>query len=180
MSVASWRSTDSNSKGEISMTIYRPYTYRISWTSHNKSYYGVRFAKNCSPDDFWKTYFTSSALVKEFRLTHGEPDVIEIRRTFKTGKEALKWERNVLKRLKVNEREDWLNIRASGSSIMNDDIAQRIKLIEKLRLEVETHLDDRLNQVRARIEKNIADLITEEQTDKNRMEQEIIYYLEKR
>lgn len=42
------------------MYIYTPYTYLIGWSKHNIWYYGKRTAKNCHPNDFWVTYFTSS------------------------------------------------------------------------------------------------------------------------
>ncbi len=64
------------------MSIYIPYTYIIGWSLYNKYYYGVRYAKNCNPNDLWKTYFTSSKYVKEFRNNHGEPDIIQVRKTF--------------------------------------------------------------------------------------------------
>ena len=47
------------------------YTYLIGWTKYNIQYYGVRYAKGCHPDDLWKTYFTSSKYVKEFREKNG-------------------------------------------------------------------------------------------------------------
>ena len=37
-----------------------PYTYLIGWSKLDKWYYGCRYGINCHPDDFWKTYFTSS------------------------------------------------------------------------------------------------------------------------
>lgn len=86
------------------------YTYLIGWSQLNKWYYGVRYGKNCSPDDLWKSYFTSSKYVHQLRLSMGEPDIIEIRKTFKNAKLALKWENTVLKRLKVKSNNDkWLN-----------------------------------------------------------------------
>ena len=58
------------------------YTYRIKWSKNNISYYGVRYAKNCHPNDLWVTYFTSSKFVKIQREKCGEPDTIQIRKTF--------------------------------------------------------------------------------------------------
>lgn len=51
-----------------------PYTYIIGWPSLNKWYYGVRYAKNCQPDDLWKSYWTSSRHVSAFRLLHGHSE----------------------------------------------------------------------------------------------------------
>jgi len=99
------------------MTIYTPYTYLIGWSHLNKWYYGVRTANKhlclyesgCHPDEFWKTYFTSSPSVEDYLEIYGNPDVVQIRKTFKTRDEALIWESKVLKRLNVRENDTWLN-----------------------------------------------------------------------
>ena len=62
---------------------------------------------------------------------------------------------------------------------LEQDIQSRVEIIENLRLEVEAYLPERLQTVRERIQKNLADLVSHDETDKNRLEQEIIYYLEK-
>jgi rubrerythrin len=100
------------------MVVVKPYTYLIGWSEHKMFYYGVRYAKNCHPDDLWKTYFTSSKYVKEFRKEHGEPDIIQIRKTFKDKRSAIDWEDKVLSRRKYYLREDFLNKnRAKGFDI---------------------------------------------------------------
>jgi hypothetical protein len=93
------------------MSIYKPYTYLIGWTVHNKWYYGVRYAKNCNPSDLWVKYFTSSKKVKEFRQINGEPDVIQIRKIFNDDKSAKRWEDKVLRRMKVHINDNFINIR---------------------------------------------------------------------
>lgn len=72
-----------------------------------------------------------------------------------------------------------LAFRKNEGARLAADIAERVRIIERLRLEVEDHLEERIQAVRSRIEKNIADLLASDQVDANRMEQEIIYYLEK-
>ena len=72
-------------------------------------YYGVRYSKNCHPDEFWQSYFTTSIYVNEYRKIHGDPDIIQIRKTFNNVNRARLWEHRVLKRLKVINREDYLN-----------------------------------------------------------------------
>lgn len=86
------------------------YTYLIGWSKENKYYYGVRYAKNCTPSDLWKTYFTSSVFVKQQRTLYGEPDIIQIRRVFGDNSQKAKlWEDRVLTRLKVKHNPKWLN-----------------------------------------------------------------------
>lgn len=92
-----------------------PYTYLIGWTDLNKWYYGVRYARNCNPCDFWKTYFTSSKEVLKIRNIYGDPDVQRIHKTFETALDARIYEKKMLKRLKVTQNSKWLN-RHNGTS----------------------------------------------------------------
>jgi len=118
------------------MFTYIPYTYLIGWTNHNKWYYGVRFAKNCSPSELWRTYFTSSTHVKEFRKQYGEPDVIEIRKTFVDSLKAKTWEHKVLKKLNVINEEKWLNQNHNmfPFNTKNKDYMKTPEYKEKMRL----------------------------------------------
>jgi hypothetical protein len=98
------------------MAIYTstPYTYLIGWTSHNKWYYGVRYSSKCHPSDLWVTYFTSSKRVQEMREQCGEPDIIQVRKTFSTPKSAVLWEERVLKRMQVKSDDKFLNSHEGG------------------------------------------------------------------
>ena len=87
-----------------------PYTYLIGWSHKNKYYYGSKYSKDADPKMLWKNYFTSSVQVKKYRNKYGEPDIIQIRRQFKTSDECRLWEHKVLRRLSVNKREDFLNL----------------------------------------------------------------------
>ena len=88
-----------------------PFTYLIKQIPTNKYYYGVRFKKNCNPNDLWTKYFTSSKKVKSLIKKYGKKSFIfEIRKVFKTAQEAIKWESKVLKRMKVIYRKDFLNL----------------------------------------------------------------------
>ena len=88
-----------------------PFTYLLKHINTNKYYYGVRFKKGCHPNDLWTKYFTSSKRVKALIRKYGKKSFIfEIRKTFKTIKQARIWEHKVLKRLKVIYRNDFLNL----------------------------------------------------------------------
>ena len=112
---------------------HTPYTYFIGWPEHNKFYYGVRYAKKekclyesgCHPDEFWVTYHTTSEVVDDFRKKHGEPSIIEVRRTFKTSEEATQWEGKVLKRLKAPASTKWLN-KSGGGGCHTPETAAKI------------------------------------------------------
>lgn len=86
-----------------------PYTYHLFWQNLDVHYYGVRFAKNCSPDDLWVTYFSSSKYVKNLCQNYGPPDIIEIRKTFVNKEAAILWEAAVLKRLGAKQSTKWIN-----------------------------------------------------------------------
>jgi hypothetical protein len=86
-----------------------PYTYLIGWSKLDKWYYGVRYCKGCCPSDLWTTYFTSSPIVKKFRAEHGEPDVVQLRKTFTTPVQARLWEDKVHHRMNVVKSQRWLN-----------------------------------------------------------------------
>lgn len=105
---ASWWSpqlsrTERNSSYDYLSALYLSYRM-VFW------YYGVRFAKGCHPSDLWVKYFTSSRHVKMFIKSNGNPDIIQIRKTFDSAAEARKYEEKVLKRMKVRHRKDFLNI----------------------------------------------------------------------
>lgn len=106
----------------MSNIIYTPYTYLIGWPEHNKWYYGVRFGKNCHPKDLWNSYKTSSKYVKAFLSMHGDPNIIEVRRTFGNSIDAKLWEEKVLRRMKVVQRTDFLN-RTHTNNIKSEAIS---------------------------------------------------------
>lgn len=105
------------------MSTYKPYTYLIGWSKENKWYYGVRFALNCNPNDFWKKYFTSSKYVEESREQYGDPDVIQIRKIFNDRESAMNWEYKVLRRMKVVGDPKWLNM-CAGKCIDPDSFRE--------------------------------------------------------
>lgn len=95
------------------------YVYLIGWTKLNVWYCGSRYSSNCHPSDFWKTYFTSSKHVKEFRNVHGDPDHIEILMEFDNRKDAIIYEKQKLKEFDVLKKENWLNKQIGGILFCN-------------------------------------------------------------
>jgi hypothetical protein len=114
----------------------QPFTYCIGWKSLNKFYYGVRYANGCSPLDLWQKYFTSSKIVKTYRALYGEPDHVEIRKTFTDKLSAKLWEDKVLRRLKVETNDTWINVSSThfNKSIMTDDMKLHIGFTQKGRV----------------------------------------------
>tara|TARA_R110002167_G_scaffold32041_1_gene104501 strand:+ start:132 stop:779 length:648 start_codon:yes stop_codon:yes gene_type:complete len=91
------------------MDIYTPYTYLIGWSKLNKWYYGAKYGRGAHPNNFWKTYFTTSNAVKDYVKVHGQPDVIQIRKTFLSEKSCIDWESTVLKRIYAAQDSKFLN-----------------------------------------------------------------------
>lgn len=113
------------------MSIYKPYTYLIGWSKYNIWYYGARWAKKCDPCDLWTTYFTSSKEVKKYRELYGEPDVVEVRKTFTIREEARIWEEKVQRRLNVIKDDKWLNKQYGGKKFCSDGDPETSKKISK-------------------------------------------------
>jgi hypothetical protein len=101
------------------MINYVPYTYLIGWSKHNKWYYGCQYGVNANPSNLWNIYFTSSKKVKTFRKEFGDPDIIQIRRTFKTKESARLWEHRVIERTNAVSKDKWLNAGNGGKEFLN-------------------------------------------------------------
>jgi hypothetical protein len=90
---------------------FKAYTYYLYHIPTGKKYYGSRVANTCDPEeDLWKIYFSSSVLVEALIKQYGADSFQAIvRKTFDTDQEARDWEDHVQHRLKVVEKEEWLN-----------------------------------------------------------------------
>jgi len=86
-----------------------PFTYQLSWTDLDVYYYGVRYKKDCHPDDLWTKYFTSSNIVKKFKSENGEPNLIKIDYVFDTREEAREYEENYIRTNNCVYDSRWLN-----------------------------------------------------------------------
>lgn len=81
---------------------------------------------------------------------------------------------------KIGEALDnFIAFRTQEGRALEADLRQRISLIEKYSLEVPQYEAARIEKVRARIEKSIEELIDKNHIDSNRLEQEMIFYIEK-
>lgn len=107
-----------------------PFTYYLFHRPTGAKYYGVRYARDCHPSDLWTVYFSSSHRVKALIEQFGADSFdVEIRKTFETAESAIAWEKQVLRRLKVLKRNDWLNDSICGMKYaMTDEIRQKISL----------------------------------------------------
>lgn len=89
---------------------HKPYTYLLKCLADNTFYYGVKFERGCRPEEFWLQYETSSKEVKRKIEEYGKDAFsFEIRKTFDDAEKARLWENKVLRRMKVIERDDFMN-----------------------------------------------------------------------
>lgn len=93
-----------------------PFSYHLYHIPTGKHYYGIRYARGCSPEELWTTYFSTSKIVKQLITEYGKDSFkFEIRRIFCDYIAAIAWEHKVLRRLNAAESEKWLN-RHNGSN----------------------------------------------------------------
>ena len=107
-----------------------PFTYCLHHKPTGKRYYGVHWKQNCHPDDLWNIYFSSSTIVKNLIKEYGKESFdFSIRRIFDDPRKAVRWEQRVLRRLKVDKNDEWIN-RAYMSEhcicVMTDEIKKKL------------------------------------------------------
>lgn len=71
------------------------------------------------------------------------------------------------------------NFRLTEGKTLQKEVSDRINLILDLLTQVEPYEIARMETVKERINKSMADFVGNENVDKNRFEQELIYYMEK-
>jgi uncharacterized protein (TIGR00255 family) len=72
-----------------------------------------------------------------------------------------------------------IEFRNTEGKVLENDLLKRISNIENLHQQVAKYEPQRMETVRTRLNQNLSELLTKESFDKNRFEQELIYYLEK-
>jgi len=97
-----------------------PYVYYIKNMTTQLKYIGVRYSKNCHPDDFWVTYFTSSKSVSTLIELYGKEDFeVRVIKRFDDEFDALVYERHLL--TLATPRMDYLNLHTNFASPTKED-----------------------------------------------------------
>lgn len=102
------------------------------------------------------------------------PDTLKIERNALEESEWEIIEKGIEEALK--ELDDF---RIQEGKSLEDEFVNRIKNIETLKAEVEKYEDERLETIKTRMNQNLSEFIPEASIDKNRFEQELIYFIEK-
>lgn len=71
------------------------------------------------------------------------------------------------------------NYRTNEGKVLEEEVINRILNIEELQLQVTNYEKERIETIKNRISQNLYDFFGNDNYDKNRFEQELIYYLEK-
>lgn len=94
------------------MNIYTPYIYLIGWPHLDMYYIGCEYGektKIAHPTNLWNTYYTSSKHVKKFVEENGDLNIIQVRKTFQTAVDTVKYESRILRRLNAKNHPKFLN-----------------------------------------------------------------------
>jgi hypothetical protein len=94
-----------------------PYTYFLLHKPTGLKYYGVKFSKRSNPKLFWVPggYYSSSVKVKELITQYGADSFkAEVRKTFNSVEDAVKYEYKFLRKVNAVAKNDWLNQCAIG------------------------------------------------------------------
>lgn len=74
---------------------------------------------------------------------------------------------------------DFTNFRLTEGGAMEEDLRLRVENIARLLTEVEPYETERVVKLRQRMKQNLEEFMGKENVDKNRFEQEVLFYLEK-
>lgn len=117
--------------------MYKPYVYFLTFihpeTQEKLYYIGCRYSNSkyngiANPNDFWKTYFTSSTKVQSLREQFGnEAFRFSIRKTFTTKKQCLDYEQKLLTKLNAKKRAEFLNDSNGGYTYYTNTISEETK-----------------------------------------------------
>jgi uncharacterized protein (TIGR00255 family) len=135
-------------------------------------------------EDIFKSYHKSlKKLAEETGIPAGEEMISAILRlpdTIKYEKPSLdenEWELN---KNGIKEALNQLNeFRVQEGNSMKNDLDSWLKNIEDNLERVEPYENERIVRIRERIEKNLGEMVSKDAIDNNRLEQEMIYFLEK-
>ena len=110
-----------------------------------------------------------------FKIALESPEVMKSQREVKDYKEE--WE--IIKNLTISAANACEEFRVTEGKELSDALFSYAHDIERLLTEIKTFEPERIELIKVKLEQNLHELRLKEDFDKNRFEQEIIYYLEK-
>lgn len=123
-----------------------------------------------------------TSLQKEYNLSNHDwissifriPNVIQQHQTEMSDEE---WER--IKEIVTEALDNLKTFRSQEGVAMHADLSERVASIQDLLNRVKKYEDQRIIAVRERLKRNLEEFVGKENVDKNRYEQEVIFYMEK-
>jgi len=135
-------------------------------------------------EELFRNYFHSlKKLADETGLPVGEgmmQSILKLPETIRYEKQELDEEewRSILAGISQTLDEVSKFRKQEGTS-MHSDLESWVDGIEEQLSNIEPYEDERIKRIKERIEKNLHEIATEESLDRNRLEQEMIFYIEK-
>ena len=87
-----------------------PYTYSVTHKETGIHYYGSRYSKGCSPDDFFVRYFTSCKIIHDIIKREGiDSFTFKIRKIFTNGIDCINHENKFLARINAKNNPKFFN-----------------------------------------------------------------------
>lgn len=134
--------------------------------------------------DAVKLYYQQLSAIKEQNGMPGEtdfmriimslPDVVKVEQPELDEKE---WE-SVMDCVR-EAVDNFISFREQEGRALANDLLSHVDLIEKYSLKVPQYEKERVEKIRTRIQSNLDEIIAKDKVDQNRLEQELIYYIEK-
>ena len=106
MSDLNFKAYGNNNKSNITI----PYTYSVTHKATGIHYYGSRYSKGCSPDDFFVRYFTSCKIIHDIIKREGiDSFTFKVRKIFLDGIECINHENKFLARINAKDNTKFFN-----------------------------------------------------------------------
>jgi uncharacterized protein (TIGR00255 family) len=102
------------------------------------------------------------------------PDVVS---SSKESENEEEWNR--LKQAIISCLDKLNEFRQSEGKALHKDLSERLSNIKNRCTEIQSKAPERVNSIRERIQKGLNDFVAKENIDNNRLEQELIFYIEK-
>ncbi len=131
-----------------------------------------------------KRYYSQlTEIQEELKIEDREPlipTILRLPESLKADKEELdKKEWEALKSALNKAIKQLENFRQQEGNILEKDIFERIVTIEKLSAQLDQFENSRTERIKERLKNNLLEFFDQDVFDRNRFEQELIYYLEK-
>lgn len=98
----------------------KPFTYLVYCKPTQQYYYGVRYSRNCHPDQLWETYFTSCKAIHRLIELYGKDQfVVSVRKVFSDPQKAVDWETRFLHKIDAANSSVWINAHNGDGKFKN-------------------------------------------------------------